>query len=277
MAPNYRAVTSAARVMGTVAETATVPGRDLGPTTSAHQAIRAVERPLMPTIFINFRNGDSEWAAKALRIVLAQRFGKDHVFLSHDSIPIGEPWPDALLENARTCDVFLALIGPKWLTIKGEDGRPRIFSEHDWVRREIAAALATGRAVTPILLGETPRLDPASDLPADIRDLARRQGPRLDVRRFDDDYAGLERKLMEALPGLRPRTMPGPRPAGIRVTGVTEAKGDIKGAQIGGASVPPGTSGIDVSSTVRAGGGIEDLKHMPLEIREPDQGKEDRG
>lgn len=262
--------------MGTVAETATVPGWDLGVTTSAHRALRAVERPLMPTIFINFRNGDSEWAAKALRIVLAQRFGKDHVFLSHDSIPIGEPWPDALLENARTCDVFLALIGPKWLTIKGEDGRPRIFSEHDWVRREIAAALAAGRAVTPILLGDTPRLDPASDLPADIRDLARRQGPRLDVRRFDDDYAGLERKLMEVVPSLRPRTMPGPRPAGIRVTGLTEAI-NITDAEIEGASVPSGTDGLDVSSTVRASENIERLKHTPLKIRERDQGKGDRG
>lgn len=263
--------------MGTVAETATVPGRDLGPTTSAHQAIRAVERPLMPTIFINFRNGDSEWAAKALRIVLAQRFGKDHVFLSHDSIPIGEPWPDALLENARTCDVFLALIGPKWLTIKGEDGRPRIFSEHDWVRREIAAALAAGRAVTPILLGDTPRLDPAGDLPADIRDLARRQGPRLDVRRFDDDYAGLERKLMEIVRGPRRR----------RPEDRTRVESSLEVVEMGGqvdiVRIPEGQyQNLDI--TARA-----NIDHMPpdasytvlrvdaLKEEERDQGKGDRG
>ena len=265
-------MTSAARLMGTVPETAAVPSRDLGATTSADQAIRAVERPLMPTIFINFRNGDSEWAAKALWIVLEQRFGQDHVFLSHDSIPIGEPWPDSLVENARTCDVFLALIGPKWLTIKGEDGRPRIFSEHDWVRREIAAALAAGRAVTPILLGDTPRLDPASDMPADIRELARRQGRRLDVRRFDHDYAGLERKLMEVVPSLRPRTMP----AGIRGTAVTEAK-NIRKAKIIGVSAPDGTSGLDASSTVKAREDIEDVEHKAIDIRERDQGKGDRG
>src|SRR5258706_2240267 len=134
---------------------------------------------MMPKIFINFRNGDGEWAAEALRVVLEQRFGKDQVFLSHDSIPIGARWPDALLDNARTCDVFLVLIGPRWLTIKGRDGRPRIFAADDWVRREIAAALATDRAVTPILLGDTARLGPGSDLPDDIRGLASRQGPRL--------------------------------------------------------------------------------------------------
>lgn len=163
------------------------------------------EGSVMPKIFINFRNGDGEWAAETLRVVLEQRFGKDHVFLSHESIPIGADWPDALIDNARTCDVFLALIGPDWLTIKGADGRPRLFAEHDWVRREIAVALAAGRPVTPILLGDAPRLDSAGDLPDDIRDLASRQGPRLDVRQFDENYAGLERKLMEIVPGLRPK------------------------------------------------------------------------
>jgi hypothetical protein len=231
---------------------------------------------MMSKIFINFRNGDGEWAAEALRVVLEQRFGKDHVFLSHESIPIGAQWPDALLDNARTCDVFLALIGPRWLSIKGADGRPRIFAEHDWVRREIAAALAAGRTVAPILLGDTPRLDLATDLPADIRELARKQGPRLDVRQFDDNYVGLERKLMEIVPSLRLRTMPGPRPAGIRVTGVTTAP-TIAGAEIVGASVPSGTDGLDVSSTVTASEKIERLKHVPLEIRERDQGKGGRG
>lgn len=230
---------------------------------------------MMPKIFINFRNGDGEWAAEALRVVLEQRFGKDQVFLSHESIPIGAQWPDALLENARTCDAFLALIGPKWLTVKGADGRPRIFAEHDWVRREIAAALAAARAVTPILLGDTPRLDPASDLPDDIRDLARKQGPRLDVRRFDDDYAGLERKLMKVVPSLMPKTMPRQGPAGIRVTGVTTAR-NITDAEVKGASVPPGTDGLDVSSTVTASEDIKRLKHIPLEIRKHDRGKGDR-
>ena len=112
----------------------------------------------MPKIFINFRNGDGEWAAKTLWTVLERRFGKENVFLSHESIPIGAPWPDALLENARTCDAFLALIGPKWLTIEGTGGRPRIFADDDWVRREIAAALAAGRTVAPILLGSPPGL-----------------------------------------------------------------------------------------------------------------------
>ena len=224
----------------------------------------------MPKIFINFRNGDGEWAAEALRVVLEQRFGKDCVFLSHESIPIGAQWPDALLENARTCDVFLALIGQKWLTITGADGRPRIFAENDWVRREIAAALGAARTVTPILLGDTPRLDPAADLPDDIRDLACRQGPRLDIRQFDDNYAGLERKLMEIEPGLRPR----PPRAGIRIDSGLEV-GTLKDSQVVIADVPEGTDGLEITSKARAD--IIDKSSFRVLKQERDQGKGDRG
>jgi hypothetical protein len=226
---------------------------------------------MMPKIFINFRNGDGEWTAEALWMVLEQRFGKEHVFLSHESIPIGEQWPDALLDNARTCDVFLALIGPKWLSITGADGQPRIFAEHDWVRREIAAALAADRIVVPILLGDTPRLGPATVLPADIRDLVRRQAPRLDVRQFDDNYAGLERKLMEIVPSLRPRL---PK-AGIQVNSDVEVEEmDTSEAVI--AEVPEGADGIEVTSKWRTHR-MTNSSYNALKMGEHDRGKEERG
>jgi len=231
----------------------------------------------MPKIFINFRNGDGEWAARTLWVVLEQRFGKDQVFLSHESIPVGEQWPDALLENARTCDVFLALIGPKWLTIRGADGRPRIFAEDDWVRREIAAALAAGRPVTPILLGNTPRLDPASDLPDDIRDLVRRQGQRLDVRQFDNNYAGLEAKLMDIVPGLRPRRLG----AGVDVNSDLEVIGDIGGpVKI---VDTPADRHVNVTARTRVGGDITPdgsytvFSSDGVAEEAPDRGKDDRG
>jgi len=239
------------------------------------RAPRAAERLTMPKIFINFRSGDGDWAAEVLGVVLEQRFGKDHVFLSRRSIPIGEQWPDALLENARTCDVFLALIGPRWLTIKGEDGHPKIFDEHDWVRREIAAALAADRVVTPILLGDTPRLDPASELPDDIRDLASKQGPRLDARQFDDDYAGLERKLMEIVPGLR-RKLPGARTRVNSNLEVGEMDGHVAIVHI------PGEEDLDITARTEIdhmgpNSSYTVLRVDALMAEEGDQGKEDRG
>lgn len=226
---------------------------------------------MMPKIFINFRNGDGEWAAKALWVVLEQRFGKDQVFLSHESIRIGEEWPDALLENARTCDVFLVLIGPKWLTIKGADGRPRIFGEDDWVHREIAAALAADRPVTPILLGNTSRLASADDLPDDIRDLARKQGPRLDVRQFADNYAGLERKLMRIVPGLRPMQSR----AGIRVNSDVEAD-VVEDSDAVIADLPKDADGVEITSKWRSSR-LKNFSYKALRMGEPDQGKGEGG
>ena len=152
----------------------------------------------MPRIFINFRNGDGEWAAELLRVKLAHRFGAGSVFKSNYSIGLGADFPIALETAARTCDVLLALVGPEWLTIKGEDGRPRIFADGDWVRREIATALAARRTVAAVRLGHTPLLEPG-DLPADIRELANHQGWRLDRRQFDADYAGLEEALVKVV------------------------------------------------------------------------------
>jgi hypothetical protein len=229
----------------------------------------------MPKIFINFRNGDSDWAAELLAEKLAQRFGECSIFKSNKSIPLGEPWPNHLREAARACDVLLALVGPAWLTITGEDGRPRIFDDDDWVRREIGTALAAGRTVAAIRLGNTPRLSP-EDLPEDIRELANRQGWRLDRRQFSTDYAGLEKELMEVVPGLRTTADPGPYQHGITVDAETVA-GNVKDSLIIGASVPSGTSGLNLRERLRASANIEGSVHIPLEIRNPDRGKGDCG
>ena len=99
----------------------------------------------MARIFINFRNFDGDWAALAIRNTLVERFGDNQVFLSSFSIPPGEDFAAQLLSHASECDVLLAIIGPRWLTVTGTDGRPKLGAADDWVCREIDAALeATG-------------------------------------------------------------------------------------------------------------------------------------
>jgi hypothetical protein len=229
----------------------------------------------MPKIFINFRNGDSDWAAELLGEKLAQPLtGEGSIFKSNKSIPLGEPWPNHLREAARACDVLLALVGPAWLTITGEDGRPRIFDDDDWVRREISTALAAGRIVAAIRLGNTPWLSP-EDLPEDIRELANRQGWRLDRRQFSTDYAGLERELMEVVPGLKPK-LSGARTRVNSNLEVGEMDGHVDIVHI------PEEEALDIKARTKIDRMGPDSSYTVLRVdalmeEERDRGKGDRG
>jgi hypothetical protein len=186
----------------------------------------------MTTIFINFRNGDGDWAAKLITDSLARRFGQDTVFLSSDSIPLAARYPEVLTRSASTCDIMLALVGPGWLSGAGRDGRPPLFADDDWVRREIATALAAGRPVATVRLDGARRLV-AGDLPPDISELADRQDITLDRRSYDADLAQLEEKLMEIAPGLTPK------PTGGSLTVESDVKiGKGKNVTVIGADVP---------------------------------------
>src|ERR1700730_6956401 len=142
----------------------------------------------MTMIFINFRNGDGDWAAKLIKESLTRRFSENSVILSSDSIPLAARFPDVLTESARTCDVMLALVGPRWLDGTGPGGRSPLFADGDWVRREIATALAAGRRVAAVRLDGAPRLV-ADDLQPDIRELAGRQDITVNRRSSDIDIA----------------------------------------------------------------------------------------
>jgi TIR domain len=191
----------------------------------------------MALIFINFRNGDGQWAAKLLKNTLTQRFGPDSVFLSSDSIRLAAKSSDALLEAARDCDVLLVLVGPQWLTITDGTGQRRLFNSDDWVRREISTALTSGRKVATVLLNDTPQLT-ADQLPADIRELADRQGVRLSRRRFDTDVEDLGKSLMEIVPRLRPAKAPPGVNVDMKLVVGTSVGSEIVMADIAESSYP---------------------------------------
>lgn len=155
----------------------------------------------MPKIFVNFRNGDEAMTSSFVYDSLVQRFGKELVFRSSDSIPLGADYTVELEAAARECDVLLVLIGPDWLKVTDSQGRPRLHGADDWVRREIAVALESGRTVVPILVAEASRLEP-HDLPPDIRALADLQGLRLRPQDREDDMRRIFRKLRETVPSL---------------------------------------------------------------------------
>lgn len=123
------------------------------------------------TVFISFRNGDDPFAAALLTRALGRRFGPACVFRSSESIALGDRWEQTIWANHRASDAVVVVIGPRWLTIAGETGRPRLREDKDWVRAEIAVALADRKLVIPVLVEGTRRFVRA-DLPDDIADLA---------------------------------------------------------------------------------------------------------
>jgi hypothetical protein len=154
----------------------------------------------------------------------------DSVFFSSHSIPAGARFPDELEQHARECQVLLALVGPLWLTMTGPDGRPMLADPNDWVRREIATALAADRRVIPVLVANAPRLTPAA-LPAGLAALADIEHLYLRRRDLATDLLTIREDLMQLIPGLRLRPEAGSAP-GISVQ-VGESSGYVAGVRVG--------------------------------------------
>ena len=149
----------------------------------------------MSAVFISFRNSDEPYAAALLYSGLAREFGTGTVFRSSNSIPPGSPWADEIWEHHRDSAVVLAVIGPRWLTARDSAGALRLHQPDDWVRTEIARALASGKVVIPVMAGGADRLSAASDLPTDLAALPDLQAFHLDHRRADQSIADLARWL----------------------------------------------------------------------------------
>ena len=127
-------------------------------------------------IFISYRRDETAYSAGWLFDRLASHFGKGQVFKDVDSIEPGDDFVEVVTAAVGSCDVLLALIGDRWLTITGEDGRRCLDNSDDWVRVEIEAALTRNVRVIPVLVGAA-RMPRASDLPASMAGLVRRAGP----------------------------------------------------------------------------------------------------
>jgi hypothetical protein len=144
-------------------------------------------------VFINYRGVDSRSYGALLYTELSRAFGSELVFLDSESIPAGADFAESLLSRVRACRVLLAVIGPRWLTTTGGDGR-RIDDPADWVRRELVEALAGGVRVIPVLTDDA-GLPAEADLPADIAALGRCQYRRLRHREATADLDRLRADL----------------------------------------------------------------------------------
>jgi TIR domain len=149
-------------------------------------------------IFMSYRREETAYPAAWLFDRLAGQFGRDLIFKDVDSIEPGDDFVEVITNAVGSCDVLLALIGARWLTIADQDGRSRLDDPDDFVRLEIEAALARKVRVIPILV-DGARMPRAEDLPVSLAKLSRRHALELSPIRFEADTQRLLRFLEQVI------------------------------------------------------------------------------
>lgn len=148
-------------------------------------------------IFISYRRDDAAGYARAVNDELTRCFGAERVFIDVDDINAGQPFSEVIQRSVGDSAVLLALIGKRWQGPR-EGAPPRIFEAGDFVRQEVAAGLAKGIRVIPVLLDGAAMPDPAH-LPPELAPLAGRNALELDNSRFAADIERLVREVRGAL------------------------------------------------------------------------------
>lgn len=137
-------------------------------------------------IFISYRRDDSAPYAGRVSDQLKRHF---RVFIDVDSLEAGDHFRDAIEQYVTSCDVLIAVIGPRWMDAD-DTGKRRLDEENDLVRLEIATALRRGIRVVPGLVGAA-KMPSAELLPPDLEGLVDRQAVELSERHFRDDMQHL--------------------------------------------------------------------------------------
>ncbi|MDT5269315.1 MAG: hypothetical protein QOH49_1501 [Acidobacteriota bacterium] len=156
-----------------------------------------------PEVFLGYRRHSNEGYAHLLSRDLIKEFGSDAVFIDVERLGGGDKFLPKIYAALGTCNTFLALISPGWLKEAG-----RLHDPEDFVRMEIAAALASDVKIIPVLLNGAQMPD-KKELPDDIRELVAYQAEELRDTRWDDDV----RHLIEVIRAPFPKpTLPPPPP-----------------------------------------------------------------
>lgn len=163
----------------------------------------------MQGIFISYRRQDSQSAAGRLADHLKEHLSEVPLFRDVETIEPGVDFTDTIHRALQSCGVLLAVIGPHWLAATDAAGRRRLENPNDYMRLEIATALARpGVRVIPVLV-EGAQIPDADALPEDLQALCRRHAIELSDKRWNFDVSQLIDALRRAL-GIKP---PAPEPA----------------------------------------------------------------
>jgi hypothetical protein len=201
----------------------------------ARGGARGDRGPQLTSVFISYRREDSSGYAGRLYDALTDRFGEQQVFMDIDTLQPGADFGEVVDRTLGAADVVIALIGRRWIDAADEHGARRLLEPDDWVRIELAHALARdGTVVIPVLVqgAVMPRAD---ELPDDLRPLALRHAVELTDARWRYDVERLLGQLG--------------RPRGRRVLASPRAKWGVAAAAL--------VTAIAVVAVATGGGGGE--------------------
>lgn len=148
-------------------------------------------------VFVSYRRDDSPYVAGRVFESLVERFGTGAVLRDVDSFPLGVDFRKSIDHAVSDATVVLVVVGRSWLGPQSTTDR-RIDSAADFVRIEIAAALARGIPVVPLLVDGAAMPD-ATTLPEDIRDFAFRNAVHI---RPDPDFGNDVDRLVRGIVSL---------------------------------------------------------------------------
>ncbi|WP_395646227.1 TIR domain-containing protein [Terricaulis sp.] len=144
------------------------------------------------SIFIGYRRSDTADVSGRLYDALSLAFGEGKVFKDVDSIPVGADFAAHIKSLLPKCRVFLALIGPDWVS----DGGTRLNDPTDLVRIEIETALNTPRLLVVPVLVNGARMPAEAEVPESLRPLLQRHAA---IIRSDPDFKSDVARLVQAL------------------------------------------------------------------------------
>lgn len=114
----------------------------------------------------------------------------DRAFCHAGLVMVADDEPAAATDVAQ-CDVVIAVIGPYWLPATTERGERRIEQPADPVRTTLEAALALGKPVLPVLVGDP--VVRGDQVPAGLAALTRQAAIRVPADALGEHVAALMR------------------------------------------------------------------------------------
>ncbi len=155
-------------------------------------------------IFISYRREDSAGTTGRLYDRLAKTFSRKKLFMDVDERMHGLNFVKVLSDKVEACAVFLAVIGPGWVSSTAKDGGRRLDNPNDFVRIEVASALRRNIPLIPVLV-DGAAMPSAQDLPDDIKELALRHAVQLRNAHFNHDselvVGAIKARLNDDTPG----------------------------------------------------------------------------